>query len=214
MPAVAQPDDEGLLAGPCRWPSSTAARTTPRRRWNGTAAFYLWEAALKLLGSAAVVEYADGRPRAQLAERLQNLARPRWPLVGVRPPAGPRAGRRGRRGFRRSATWSWAAPATTCPAPPAWTPPCVERSRARRRRRSHGPPDRAVRPPGAATATSEIGHGAAGQRPGGSTTAWAAPCWRAWPRSGRLDVLAGRRLIYVGDVRRQPRATGWSSATS
>src|SRR5205085_10027548 len=49
-------------------------------------AFYLWEAALKLLGSAAVVEYAArGEPHPQLAERLQNLARPSlghwWELV-------------------------------------------------------------------------------------------------------------------------------------
>ncbi len=30
----------------------------------------------------------------------------------------------------------------------------------------------------------ELGHGAAGQRAGRrSTTAWAGPCWRAWPRS-------------------------------
>src|SRR3954451_20646480 len=41
------------------------------------AAYYLWEAALKLLASVAVVEYADlGDQDPELAERLQNLARP------------------------------------------------------------------------------------------------------------------------------------------
>jgi hypothetical protein len=40
-------------------------------------AFYLWEAALKLLGSVAVVEYArHPDPDPQLAERLTSLARP------------------------------------------------------------------------------------------------------------------------------------------
>jgi hypothetical protein len=40
-------------------------------------AFYLWEAGLKLLAAVAVVEYADhAEPDPQLAERLQNLARP------------------------------------------------------------------------------------------------------------------------------------------
>src|SRR6266446_7765909 len=40
-------------------------------------AYYLWEAALKLLGSVAIVEYAElGDHDPKLAERLQNLARP------------------------------------------------------------------------------------------------------------------------------------------
>src|SRR3954470_23896399 len=48
---------------------------TPLERHH--AAFYLWEAALKLLGSVAVIAYADHRPHdEQLAERLRNLARP------------------------------------------------------------------------------------------------------------------------------------------
>src|SRR4051812_8335766 len=41
------------------------------------AAYYLWEAALKLLGSAAVACYLDSgrRPDAALAELLGNLSR-------------------------------------------------------------------------------------------------------------------------------------------
>src|SRR4051794_31450730 len=40
-------------------------------------AYCLWEAALKLLGATAVVAYAErGEPAPELAERLQNLARP------------------------------------------------------------------------------------------------------------------------------------------
>ena len=55
-------------------------------------AFYLWEAALKLLASAAVVEYAEcGRHDPALTERLHNLARPAlghwWEFVRLVVPA-------------------------------------------------------------------------------------------------------------------------------
>src|SRR5262245_41550350 len=41
------------------------------------AAYYLWEAALKLLGVVAVAEYVEsGDQDSALAERLRNLARP------------------------------------------------------------------------------------------------------------------------------------------
>jgi hypothetical protein len=41
------------------------------------AAYYLWEAALKLLGSVLVIEYAESSEHdTQLTELLQNLARP------------------------------------------------------------------------------------------------------------------------------------------
>ena len=41
------------------------------------AAYYLWEASLKLLGSVAIVAYAErGLHQPELADSLQNLARP------------------------------------------------------------------------------------------------------------------------------------------
>lgn len=50
------------------------AKTPQERHY---AAFYLWEATLKLLASAAVVEFADrGTPDPPLAAALQKLARP------------------------------------------------------------------------------------------------------------------------------------------
>src|SRR5262252_2431615 len=58
------------------------------------AAFYLWEAALKLLASVAVVAYAD-RPEHDpaLAERLENLSRPAvghwWEFVRLLVPVLP-----------------------------------------------------------------------------------------------------------------------------
>ena len=61
-------------------------------------AFYLWEASLKLLGCTAVVAYA-ARPEhdPKIAEKLQSLARALTrPLVGLRPHAAARPGRRQR----------------------------------------------------------------------------------------------------------------------
>src|SRR5882724_5436424 len=41
------------------------------------AGYYLWEVALKLLGSVAIAEFAErGQHDPELVERLQNLARP------------------------------------------------------------------------------------------------------------------------------------------
>src|SRR6516164_9261586 len=55
-------------------------------------AYFLWESALKLLGSAAVAAYADRPdPDPQLAQRLENLARPSlghwWEFVRLLVPA-------------------------------------------------------------------------------------------------------------------------------
>src|SRR5262245_14096482 len=57
---------------------------TPLERY--LAAFYFWEAGLKLLGEICVVEYVRlGKPEAELQECLENLARPSlgqwWELV-------------------------------------------------------------------------------------------------------------------------------------
>jgi serine/threonine protein kinase/formylglycine-generating enzyme required for sulfatase activity len=50
------------------------AKTPPERHY---AAFYLWEATLKLLASAAVIEYAEqGQPDPSLVEPLRKLTRP------------------------------------------------------------------------------------------------------------------------------------------
>ncbi len=87
-------------------------------------AYCLWEVALKLLGVTAVVAYAErGAPTPELTERLRNLARPAlghwWEFVRLLLPA---LADTGDEGFRAAPTWSWAAPATTCRGPPAWTP--------------------------------------------------------------------------------------------
>ena len=101
----------------------------------------------------------------------------------------------------RSATWSSGPPATTCPAPPGsmwrWSR-SKGKAAARATVRLTELFDRVVR-----YRNGELGHGAAGQRPGPVLRA-DGRC--AAGRRGRgdraLDVLAGRRLVYVGEVRR------------
>src|SRR5436309_8355 len=61
------------------------------------AAYFLWEAALKLLGSVAIVAYAERNEHdRQLSERLTNLARPAlghwWEFVRLLMPALAEAG--------------------------------------------------------------------------------------------------------------------------
>src|SRR5262249_39765991 len=79
------PIDEALLQRlpfPHRlpWPPAHPSRRsqnakTPLERHHS--AFYLWEAALKLLGSVAVVEYVHLEAHdPRLVELLKNLARP------------------------------------------------------------------------------------------------------------------------------------------
>jgi hypothetical protein len=74
-----QPFDEQLLqrlplplAQLCR--RSQNAKTPLEQH---LAAYYLWEASLKLLGATAVVEYAATKDRnPEITEKLKNLARP------------------------------------------------------------------------------------------------------------------------------------------
>ena len=75
---------------------------TPLDRHN--AAYCLWEASLKLLGSVAVVAYAErGTTEPELAERLRNLARPAlghwWEFVRLLVPV---LADSGDEGFRRA----------------------------------------------------------------------------------------------------------------
>ncbi len=73
------------------------------------AAYCLWEAAPKLLGSAAIVAYAErGEPSPELRERLQNLARPAlghwWEFVRLLVPSLAEEGDEGFRDARESAS--------------------------------------------------------------------------------------------------------------
>ena len=168
-------------------------------------AYYLWEASLKLLASSAVIEYAErGRPEPELAECLQNLARPtvgHWwefarrllPVLGDTGDGRFEAARelvlgRARDDLPRIAGLD-----------AALTQALEGRGGARATVRLTELFDRLVR-----YRNREVGHGAAGQRP--------AEFYERMGRTllaglaellGRLDVLAGRRLLYLPEVRRQ-----------
>jgi serine/threonine protein kinase len=166
-------------------------------------AFYLWEAALKLLSSVAVVEYARlGPPAPEIAERLQNLARPAlghwWEFVRLLVPLLVEGGReafqpvrelllgRARDDLPRAAGLDAALHQELDGV-----------SGARAVVRLSELLDRLVR-----YRNTFLGHGAPArltadfhERLGGALLAGAAEVL------GRLDVLAGRRLIHVGEVR-------------
>ena len=204
-----QPHEQrtGVRRGPGRAAAAAAGPALPPRPqrqdapWNGTSPPTTSGRRPSSCSapSASSTTPSGGRATTrELAERLQNLARPAlghwWEFVR-RLRAGP--GRRRRRRLRAPcATCSWAARATTCPAPPASTPPCARPSTARPGARATVRLtelfDRLVR-----YRNQELGHGAAGQRARRVLRpAWAGRCWPGVAEVlGRLDVLAGRRLV-------------------
>jgi WD40 repeat protein/serine/threonine protein kinase len=168
-------------------------------------AYYLWEAALKLLSAAAVVEYADLREHdPELSKKLRGLARPsvgHWwefvrrlvPVLADRGDKGFAAvrdlllGDRARDDFARAA----ALHAALGDARPG-------KAGARATVRLNELFDRLVR-----YRNREIGHGAAGQQRGDYYEGMAATLLAGVTQLlGRVDVVAGRRLVHVADVRR------------
>jgi YD repeat-containing protein len=169
-------------------------------------AYYLWEAALKLLGAVAVVEYAErGLADPQLEERLQSLARPSlghwWEFVRRLLPVLADAGDSGFVGARDLLLGRTRDDLPrTAGLDAALTEALEGRSPARSVVRLSELFDRLGR-----YRNREVGHGAAGQRP----TAFYERMGRALLTGvpellGRLDVLAGRHLVYVAEVRGRP----------
>lgn len=176
---------------------------TPLERHN--AAYFLWEAALKLLGAVSVVEFAAlQNPDPQLAERLKNLARPTvghwWELVrGLVAALGDaRIGN-----FDQVRNWVLGRGRNDLPHAAGLDGVLrgiLEQSAPRLRTvvRLAELFDLLVR-----YRNQEFGHGAPGQRSGDF-----------YDRTGRalvggvaeilehVDVLAGRRLQFISDVRR------------
>jgi serine/threonine protein kinase/tetratricopeptide (TPR) repeat protein len=176
-------------------------------------AYYLWEAALKLLACGAVVEYA-GRPGhpPEVDARLANLASPSlgqwWELVRCIVPVLAGQGDRGFTAVRDLLLDT--APHDDMPRC-AGLDACLREtfeggSRAAVAVRLVNLFDRLVQ-----YRNREIGHGAAGQ---GSREAYERLGRAMLAAQGellrRLDVLAGRRLVYLGEVHRDV-AGGWSA---
>ncbi len=181
---------------------------TPLDRHN--AAYCLWEAALKLLGSVAIVAYAErGAVAPELADRLQNLgAASLGTLVGVRPAPRAAAGRGRRRGVPPGArSSSSVASATTCHAPPGSTPPSARPSmaplaavsRSGLANCSSGWSDTATRSWDTAPRASETPR---------STIGWAGPSCSGWARS-----LVGSMCSPAADLSTSPTCAARRRAT-
>lgn len=170
------------------------------------AAFYVWEAALKLLGSIAIVEYAHQPQRdPELVEVLANLPRPSlgqwWEIVRRVVVV---LADRGDTAFQKVRDLILGRMRDDLPRAAgldAFLRETLEgHGGARSTVRLTELFDRLVR-----YRNQEIGHGAAGQRP----TEFYERAGQALQAGigevlARLDVTAGNELVYVGDVRRQP----------
>ncbi len=175
-------------------------------------AYYIWEAGLKLLGSILIIEYAEsggsigsGGSDPEMDGRLRNLARPslgHWwefarrllPIIGGKP---------GNEPFRPVQDFLLGGTRDDLPRAAGLDAALREMldssTGARTTVRVGELFDRLLR-----YRNREFGHGAAGQRPG-----------EFYERMGqailagvtevftRVDLLLGRRLIYISDVRRQ-----------
>jgi WD40 repeat protein/serine/threonine protein kinase len=168
------------------------------------AAYLLWEAGLKLLASAAIVEYAERQdPDPALAERLKNLARPSvghwWEFVRRLVPVLAEGGDDGFRDVRdlvlgRTRDDLPRAAGLDAALQGALGGPGAARSTVRLTELF----ERMV-----TYRKREIGHGAPGQRPPSYYDRMARALMAGLSQVfDRLDVLAGRQLIYVDDVRR------------
>jgi hypothetical protein len=166
------------------------------------AAYFLWEAALKLLGSAAIVAYAEHRsPDPKLAERLTNLARPAlghwWEFVRELVPVLAAAGDQGfapvkdvlfgrAPDLKQSATLNSTLRQELdgdAAGQGKWRVADLFERLVRYRNR-------------------EIGHGAVGQRPREYYERLGGPLLAGITELlGRLDVLGGRRLVYFAEIR-------------
>ena len=173
-------------------------------------AFYLWEAALKLLASVAVVHYADRRTHdPRLAERLQTLARPSlghwWEYVKMLVPALANAGDAGFKAVHE---------VLFRPLPDDVA--AITDLDALLRREAREPPAPRGRPRPDQLfdrlvhyRNREIGHGAVGQRPPEYYEDLGRALLRGVPEVlRRLDLLAGGGLVYVVGVHRHEDG-GW-----
>lgn len=174
------------------------------------AAYYLWEASLKLLGATAVVEYAALKDRdPEIAEKLKNLARPAvghwWEFVRRLVPV---LADKGDKGFGNVRDLVLGRARDDMPRAAGLFAGLVEalegKAGARSTVRLTELFDRLV-----TYRNREIGHGAAGQRPMDFYRRMAGTLTMGFAQIlAKLDVIAGRRIIYIGDVRRLANG-GW-----
>jgi len=166
-------------------------------------AYYLWESALKLLGATAIVEYAELNDHdPELTGMLENLARPSvgnwWEFVRRLVPV---LADKGDTGFATVRELVLGRARDDLPRAAGLYAALVEvlegQGGARTTVRLTELFDRIL-----TYRNREIAHGATGQRPGEFYQRMAGTLLAGLAQVlGRLDVVAGRRLIYVGAVR-------------
>jgi eukaryotic-like serine/threonine-protein kinase len=174
------------------------------------AAFYLWEAALKLLSSVAVVSYADTRHHdEQLLERLKSLARPAlghwWEYIRLLTPI---LADLGDPGFTAVREFLLGRTRDDLPCVTDLDAALLEVLEGRQRVHSTVRLtelfDRLVH-----YRNQEIGHGIAGLKPPAFYDRMGRTLLAAMTQLlGRLDVLAGRRLLFLAELR-QPSGSRW-----
>jgi WD40 repeat protein/serine/threonine protein kinase len=168
-------------------------------------AFYCWEAGLKLLASGAIIEYAElPEHDPALAERLTALARPSlghwWEFARKLVPVLAQHDE----GFAHVRELLLGKSRDDLPRVAGLDAVLREALDGKKQARTTVNLaelfDRLVR-----YRNQELGHGASGRRPAEHYRVMAAAFGTGLGELlGRLDCLAGRRLIYVSDVRQQP----------
>ncbi|MFO0954694.1 MAG: SUMF1/EgtB/PvdO family nonheme iron enzyme [Isosphaeraceae bacterium] len=176
------------------------------------AAYLLWEASLKLLASAAIAVAAESdEASADLAERLEGLDRPsagHWRgFVRILVPG---LAARGDRGFAAVSALLEGPARDDLPRLAGLDAVLLESFGSRSGARALVKPgevfDRLVH-----HRNRELGHGAPGQRrPADYDRLGRAILAGVGELLGRLDVLAGRRLVYVPEVSRLSGG-GWQA---
>ncbi|HEV3164920.1 MAG TPA: serine/threonine-protein kinase, partial [Isosphaeraceae bacterium] len=166
----------------------------------------LWEAALKLLGSVAIVNYADrGQHSPELSEQLKSLSRPPlgewWKYVRILLPVLADAGDEGFRAVRELVL---GRSRDNLPRLAGLDSELINHfdvtESARSTVRLSELFNRLVQ-----FRNEEIGHGALGQRPADFYERMGTAMLAGLAELlGALDVLAGRKLLYVHDLRRLP----------
>jgi serine/threonine protein kinase len=170
------------------------------------AAYFLWEASLKVLSATAVVAWAErGEHSPELAERLQNLARPSlghwWEFTRLLVPVLSQSGDSGFAQVQELLLGRSRDDLPRTAGLDAKLREAVEGKGASRSTvRLSELFDRLIR-----YRNRELGHGAAGQRPPEFYERMSRALLAGLAELlGRLDVLAGRQLLFVADVSRQP----------
>jgi len=172
--------------------------------------YYLWEAACKLFSSIVVVGYVElGKADDEATKKLQNLARPSvghwWEFIRT---IGPRLVDQNVTGFKAIIDLLLGRTRDDlprCAGLDAALREAIEGTRgARSTVRLTELFDRLVQ-----YRNRELGHGAAGQRGIDFYDKMARAIQMGVTELlGRIDVLVGRRLVYVSDVARLPGG-GW-----